>query len=152
MLSNSQWTKYYIYHTIGFDPTYCSKTKYCMRQLFVLVTAGCNKQNIAFNNWLWKSQPAVMLQFCNSTAGCYLNYWLLHTTFCLLSVYWIKTNSMIYIPIMFCPLTDLVICALTSLIFQVPAARINLIYIFWSFSSSKAYFSPSVSLPHFDTI
>ena len=46
-----------------------------------------------------------MLQFCNITAGYYLNHWLLHTIFCPLSACWIKTNSMIYVPIMFCPLT-----------------------------------------------
>ena len=104
---NSQWTKHYryIYHTTGFDPTYCSKTKYCMQQSVAQVTAGCNKQNVVFNNGLLELQPAVMLQFCNITAGCYLNHWLLHTIFCLLSVCWIKINSMIYIPIMFCPLT-----------------------------------------------
>ena len=76
-----------------------------MQQSVALVTAGCNKQNVAFNNQLLKLQPAVILQFCNITAGCYLNHWLLHTIFCLLSACWIKTNGMIYIPIMFCPLT-----------------------------------------------
>ena len=32
--TNSQWTKHfrYIYHTTGFNLTYCSKTKYFMRQ------------------------------------------------------------------------------------------------------------------------
>ena len=31
--TNSQWTKHfrYIYHTTGFNLTYCSKTKYCMQ-------------------------------------------------------------------------------------------------------------------------
>ena len=103
----SQWTKHYryIYHTTGFDPTYCSKTKYCMRQSVAQVTASCNEQNVVFNNGLLELQPAVMLQFCNITAGCYLNHWSLHTIFCLLSACWIKTNGMIYIPIMFCPLT-----------------------------------------------
>ena len=103
----SQWTKRYryTYHTTGFNLTYCSKTKYCMWQSVAQVTAGCNKQNVVFNNGLLELQPAVMLQFCNITAGCYLNHWLLHTIFCLLSACWIKTNGMIYIPIMFCPLT-----------------------------------------------
>ena len=87
-----------MYNTTGFDPTYCSKTKYCMRQSVAQVTAGCNKQNVVFNNGLLELQPAVMLQFCNITAGCYLNHWSLHTIFCLLSAYWIKTNGMIYIP------------------------------------------------------
>ena len=76
-----------------------------MRQSVAQVTAGCNKQNVVFNNGLLELQPAVMLQFCNITAGCYLNHRLLHTIFCLLSACWIKTNHMIYIPIMFCPLT-----------------------------------------------
>ena len=95
----SQWTKHYryIYHTTDFDPTYCSKTKYCMRQSVAQVRAGCNKQNIVFNNGLLELQLAVMLHFCNITAGCYLNRWLLHTIFCLLSVCWIKTNGCIYL-------------------------------------------------------
>ena len=60
----SQWTKHcrYIYHTTDFDPTYCSKTKYCMRQSVAQVTAGCNKQNVVFNNGVLELQPAVMLQ------------------------------------------------------------------------------------------
>ena len=76
---HSQWTKHYryIYHTTGFDPTYCSKTKYCMRQSVAQVTAGCNKQNVVFNNGLLELQPAVMLQFCNFTARYYLNHCLL---------------------------------------------------------------------------
>ena len=77
-----------------------------MQQPVAQITAGCNKQNVVFNNRLLELQPAVMLQFCNITAGCYLNHWLLHTIFCLLSACWIKTNGMIYIPIMFCPLTE----------------------------------------------
>ena len=95
----SQWTKHYryIYHTTGFDPTYCSKTKYCMRQSVAQVTAGCNKQNVVFNNGLLELQPAVMLQFCNITAGCYLNHWSLHTIFCLLSVCWIKINGICFV-------------------------------------------------------
>ena len=56
-------------HATGFDPTYCSKTKYCMRQSVAQVTAGCNKQNVVFNNGLLELQPAVMLQFCNITAS-----------------------------------------------------------------------------------
>ena len=76
-----------------------------MRQSVAQVTAGCNEQNVVFNNRLLELQPVVMLQFCNITAGCYLNHWLWHTIFCLLSACWIKTNGMIYIPIMFCPLT-----------------------------------------------
>ena len=52
-----------------------------MQQSVAQVTAGCNKQNIVFNNGLLELQPAVMLQFCNITAGCYLNHWLLHTYF-----------------------------------------------------------------------
>ena len=67
-----------------------------MRQSVAQVTAGCNKQNVVFNNRLLELQPAVMLQFCNITAGCYLNHWLLHTIFCLQSACWIKTNGMIY--------------------------------------------------------
>ena len=72
----SQWTKHYryIYHTTSFDPTYCSKTKYCMRQSVVHVTAGCNKPNVVFNNGLLELQPAVMQQFYNNTVGCYLNH------------------------------------------------------------------------------
>ena len=74
----SQWTKHYryIYHTTGFNPTYCLKTKYCMRQsvaVAVTVTAGCNKQKFVFNNGLLELQPTVMLQFCNITAGCNFN-------------------------------------------------------------------------------
>ena len=76
-----------------------------MRQSVAEVTTGCNKQNVVSNNRLLELQPAVILQFCNITASCYLNHLLLHTIFCLLSAYWIKTNGMIYIPIMCCPLT-----------------------------------------------
>ena len=43
----------------------------CDNQLIAQVTAGCNKQNVVFNNRLLELQPAVMLQFCNITAGCY---------------------------------------------------------------------------------
>ena len=46
-----------------------------------------------------------MLQFCNITAGYNFNLQLLLTVFCFLSACWIKTNSMIYMPIVFCPLT-----------------------------------------------
>ena len=77
-----------------------------MQQSVVQVTAGCNKQNAVFNNGLLELQPAVMLQFYNISAGCYLNHWLLHKIFCLLSACWIKTNGMTYIPFMYCPLTD----------------------------------------------
>ena len=45
-----------------------------MWQSVAQVTAGCNEQNIVFNNGLLELQPAVMLQFCNITAGCYLNH------------------------------------------------------------------------------
>ena len=76
-----------------------------MRQSVAQVTVGCNKWNVVFNNGLLELQPVVMLWFCNITAGCYLNHWLLHTIFCLLSACWIKTNGMTCIPIMFFPQT-----------------------------------------------
>ena len=44
-------------------------------------------------------------QLCNLTAGCNFNNQLLFTVFCSTSVGWIKTNWVIYIPIVFCPLT-----------------------------------------------
>ena len=44
-------------------------------------------------------------QLCNLTAGCNFNNQLLITAFCLISLGWIKTNWVIYIPIVFCPLT-----------------------------------------------
>ena len=58
-------------------------------------------------NWLFELQPTVMLIFCKITAGYNFNHQLLHTRFYLYSVSWIKANGMIYIPIMFCPLTVL---------------------------------------------
>ena len=79
-----------------------------MQQSDVEITAGCNEQNLVWNNWLFELQPAVTLQFCNITAGCNFDHQLLHTIFCLLTVTWIKTNGMIFIPIMFCPLTVIV--------------------------------------------
>ena len=57
-------------------------------------------------NWLFELQPAVMLQCCKITAGCNFNHDLLQTKFHLFSVCWIKANGVIYIPIMFCQLTD----------------------------------------------
>ena len=51
---------------------------------------------------LWKLD---FCQLCNLTAGCNFNNQLLFTAFCLTSVCWIKTNGVIYIPIVFCPLT-----------------------------------------------
>ena len=44
-------------------------------------------------------------QLYNLTAGCNFNNQLLFSAFCLASVGWIKTNGVIYIPIVFCPLT-----------------------------------------------
>ena len=44
-------------------------------------------------------------QLCNLTAGCNFNNQLLFTAFCSASVGWIKTNGVIYIPIVFYPLT-----------------------------------------------
>ena len=44
-------------------------------------------------------------QLCNLTAGCNFNNQLLFTVFCSTSVGWIKTNGVIYVPILFCPLT-----------------------------------------------
>ena len=44
-------------------------------------------------------------QLCNLTAGCNFNNQLLITAFCSTSVGWIKTNRVIYIHIVFCPLT-----------------------------------------------
>ena len=44
-------------------------------------------------------------ELCNLTVGCNFNNQLLFTAFCSVSVGWIKTNGVIYIPIVFCPLT-----------------------------------------------
>ena len=44
-------------------------------------------------------------QLCNLTAGCNFNNQLLFSAFCSTSVGWIETNGVIYIPIVFCPLT-----------------------------------------------
>ena len=46
-----------------------------MQQSVTQITAGCNKQNVVFNNGLLELQLAVMLQFCNITAGCYFKQW-----------------------------------------------------------------------------
>ena len=47
-----------------------------MRQSVAQIIADYNKQNVVCNNELLELQPAVMLQFCNITAGCYWNHWL----------------------------------------------------------------------------
>ena len=57
-----------------------------MQQLVVEITAGCNEEKIVCNSWLLELQQAVMIQFCNTTAGCNFNHQLLHTRYCLLSV------------------------------------------------------------------
>ena len=44
-------------------------------------------------------------QLCNLTASCNFNNQLLFIAFCSTSMSWIKTNGVIYIPIVFCPLT-----------------------------------------------
>ena len=66
-----------------------------MQQLVIEITANCNEQSVVCNNWLFKLQPTVLLQFCNITAGYDFNYQLLHKRFCLLSESWIKANDMI---------------------------------------------------------
>ena len=33
-----------------------------MQQSDIEITAGCNEQNLVWNNWLFELQPAVMLQ------------------------------------------------------------------------------------------
>jgi len=48
-----------------------------MQKSVIEITAGCNEQNIVCNNWLFELQPAVLLYFCNITAGCNFNYQIL---------------------------------------------------------------------------
>ena len=40
-----------------------------MQQSVIKIAAGCNEQNVFYNNWLFELQPAVLLQFCNITSG-----------------------------------------------------------------------------------
>ena len=67
-------------------------------------------------------------QLCNLTAGCNFNNQLLFTAFCSTSVGWIKTNGVIYIPIVFCPLTVYASGKLSDRLTAITSERLTLTY------------------------
>ena len=83
-----------------------------LKKIFLIKSVRCDISNFSEFHQNYESAGLILFgescqlcQLCNLTAGCNFNNQLLFTAFCSTSVGWIKTNGVIYIPIVFCPLT-----------------------------------------------